>query len=145
MLRVQGGLLTPPRSSRRGLGSRCRCFARVAAIRLRALWGGFAGGRTEHALLFPAAMAAISAGALAPELPQASAAPGRPLRVLISTGDVSGDLHGAALVRALLAQAKANGMPLEVGSGGGVFSTTRTYVPHTLHVLCRPSVDGSCR
>ena len=64
-------------------------------------------------------MAAISAGALAPELPQASAAPGRPLRVLISTGDVSGDLHGAALVRALLAQAKASGTPLEVGEGGG--------------------------
>eukprot|EP00899_Mesostigma_viride_P008198 jgi/Mesvir1/1737/Mv21189-RA.1 len=43
----------------------------------------------------------------------------RPLRVLISTGDTSGDMHAASLVRELLAAATARGIQLEVAALGG--------------------------
>lgn len=48
--------------------------------------------------------------------PQTSA---RPLRLLISTGEVSGDLQGALLVEALACQAQAQGMALEMLALGG--------------------------
>ena len=49
----------------------------------------------------------------------------RPLRVVVSTGDVSGEMHAAALVRALRAAARAAGVSLEVvacGAQGGALS-----------------------
>lgn len=48
--------------------------------------------------------------------PQAFA---RPLRVLISTGEVSGDLQGALLVTALARQANAQGLAVELLALGG--------------------------
>ena len=41
------------------------------------------------------------------------------VRVLISTGEVSGDLQGSLLVEALHRQAAARGIPLEVLALGG--------------------------
>ena len=49
----------------------------------------------------------------------------RPLRVVVSTGDVSGEMHAAALVYALRAAAHSAGVQLEVvacGAEGGALS-----------------------
>ena len=42
-----------------------------------------------------------------------------PLRVLISTGEVSGDLQGSLLIRALYRQAQALGITLQISAVGG--------------------------
>jgi lipid-A-disaccharide synthase len=47
------------------------------------------------------------------------AAPSSPLRIFISTGEVSGDLQGALLVQALYRQAAAQNIPLSVSALGG--------------------------
>ncbi|WP_448562939.1 lipid-A-disaccharide synthase [Trichothermofontia sp.] len=45
--------------------------------------------------------------------------PASPLRVFISTGEVSGDLQGALLITALQQQATAKGRPIEILAMGG--------------------------
>ncbi|NEQ55602.1 MAG: hypothetical protein F6K11_36740 [Leptolyngbya sp. SIO3F4] len=44
---------------------------------------------------------------------------GRPLRVFIHTGEVSGDMQGALLVEALECQAAAQGIAIEISAMGG--------------------------
>lgn len=58
-------------------------------------------------------------GAFQPVLGQPAASPPQVRRVLISTGEVSGDLQGAMLVEALYRQAKRLGLALDIVALGG--------------------------
>lgn len=64
-------------------------------------------------------MSVDSQAAHSPEFPQMELSPPSTFRVLISTGEVSGDLQGALLVDALQKQAKQRGITLDIIALGG--------------------------
>lgn len=59
--------------------------------------------------------------------------PSRPIRIFISTGEVSGDLQGSRLVQALLRQAKVMNQPLDILALGGdrMAAAGATLIEHT--------------